>query len=414
MMGEFMSAIRRLAAVVAIFVLSLSSALAGQGACPSAISLSPDTQGAVSSPALRWTGEPNGTASREVVLISVVEGPGGSVAPAGEQSREAAEAFRHAPGRLGSGVYNWFVIFYSEDGKVLCNSAVARFGIGARAAQAGTASLSSTVSVQVRGYYVVVLFNSPYLQTTGAYDTLVNQNDYNASALDMARYLGVKLYGNDAANLLTGSAGADIIFGYAGNDTLNGGEGADILNGGDESCSGPQCTIGGALGGTLNGGEGDDILTGGDEFCAGGQCGIGARFGDTLNGGGGDDTLNGGNEYCTDSQCGFSAAFGDTLNGEDGDDTLNGGNESCDGGQCGIQARIGDTLNAGADNDTLNGGDERCFGGQCGIDAAIGDTLDGGPGDDTGSGGSESSDQGGTLGDTITPDANDTVPITQN
>jgi Ca2+-binding RTX toxin-like protein len=378
-----MSALQRFAAAMAVFVMFAAPALAGQGACPPAISLTPDTQAALSSPALRWSGEPEGTASREVVLISVVEGADGSVAPAGEQTRQVAKAFRHAPGRLGAGVYNWFVIFYSDDGKVLCSSAVARFGIGSRAVQAVTASLSSTVSVQVLGYYVVVLFNSPYLQTAGTYDELLNQSDYDASGLDLGRYRGIKLYGNEAPNLLTGSGGADIIFGYAGNDTLNGGEGDDVLDGGDETCNGVQCAVSGYMGDTLNGGAGDDVLHGGNESCNGIQCVAIGRLGDTLSGGAGNDTLNGGNESCTDIQCGAGAILGDTLNGD-------------------------------ADDDILNGGDESCTGTQCSSGGTVGDTIDGGPGDDTGSGGSESSGAGGSIGDIIAPDPNDTTPVTQN
>ncbi|MGQ7793183.1 M10 family metallopeptidase C-terminal domain-containing protein [Faunimonas sp. B44] len=240
------------------------------------------------------------------------------------------------------------------------------------------------------------------------------------------------IYGNDAANTLTGNAGNDNLYGMEGNDTLNGGAGDDTLKG---------------LGGndTLNGGDGADYLTGDDgNDVLNGNAGNDTLYGgdgtDTLNGGDGDDyiedtgtnTVNGGagNDYIKnlfvtggtwDGGTGidtidlsadnftatinlssgsftlFSATFtnfenvvgtqgNDTITGSSGDNVLSGhtGNDTIYGG-------IGnDTLNGGDGNDLLYGG----FGtdtvnGGAGddviyvLDGEFGDDVDGGAGTDT-------------------------------
>jgi serralysin len=63
------------------------------------------------------------------------------------------------------------------------------------------------------------------------------------------------LYGNAAANVLTGNNGNDILLGGDGNDTLDGGAGANVLVGGN----GNDTLIVSGSGNELSGGAGDDI-----------------------------------------------------------------------------------------------------------------------------------------------------------
>lgn len=346
----------------------------------------------------RWSAEWSATARRELVVVGVTQNADGSVAASGEAAREDALPFKHkSKSRLKPGSYNWFVVFYDAKVNIACTSPVGSFSVGsARRAGAGpTQSLGSSgdaVTVVVRGNYIVVLFGSPYLaDPNNSYNVLLadGENDYDASGLDLVRYSGVTIHGNDLPNTLTGSGGADIVFGYAGNDVIAGGAGDDELNGGDESCTGYPCVH---------------------------YASLDHRLGDTLDGGAGNDTLNGGNESCTAFECNALGAIGDTLYGGDGNDILNGGDESCSGATyCNIYGTLGDTLDGGAGDDTLNGGNESCEGTHCNLEGTLGDALDGGDGNDTGTGGSETDNGGGsfgTVGDTIVPDPDDTNPIT--
>jgi Ca2+-binding RTX toxin-like protein len=405
--------------LLSLLTLLLTLAPAQAAICPGVELLQP--QGRLHA-SFRWSAERSPVVRRELVLIGVTQNADGSVAASGEAAREEAKPFGHKlKSKLKPGAYNWFVVFYDARGNILCTSPVGSFSAGNGTFAAPAEGLASpgdaaAVTVVVRGNYVVVLFGSPYLGTGNRYDELLANgvNVYDASALDLSRYSGVTIHGNDLANTLTASAGADIIFGYAGKDTLNGGDGHDVLHGGDESCAGSGCNFQGVLGDVLNGGAGNDILNGGQESCDGDSCNWLGTLGDTLNGDDGDDILNGGNENCTDDPCNYFGTIGDTLNGGNGDDTLNGGDENCAAHLCNYAGqRIGDSLDGGAGNDTLSGGDERCTGFDCNSVGNIGDGLDGGPGDDTGTGGTEISDGGvGTVADTIITDADDTSPIT--
>ena len=166
--------------------------------------------------------------------------------------------------------------------------------------------------------------------------------------------VGDLIFGNNASNILNGTAGADEIFGQGGNDTLVGDAGNDILDGG----TGNDTLVGGTGADAMSGGTGNDTYSvdnAGDQVVenpgegtdtvqatlntytlapnvetltftgVGNFTGTGNDLNNTINGNGGDDTLNGG-------------AGNDTLNGNGGADTLNGG--------------IGtDTLNGGAGDD---------------------------------------------------------------
>ncbi len=414
---------RSLLLVIGLLSFALA-AMPVQAAVCTGVELAQPAEGAAvaSNATFRWSAEWSATARRELVLIGVTQNADGSVASSGEAAREDALPFKHKPkSRLKPGSYNWFVVFYDAKGNIVCTSPVGSFSVGsARRAGAGpTESLASSgdaVTVVVRGNFIVVLFGSPYLaDPNNGFNVLLadGEHDYDASGLDLSRYSGVTIHGNDLPNTLTGSAGADIIFGYGSNDVLNGGDGDDELNGGNESCVGFVCVQNNywgderGLGDTLNGGGGDDTLNGGDESCIEEFCNSAMTIGDRLDGGSGSDTLNGGNESCVGSYCNFHGRIGDTLDGGSGSDILNGGNESCVGVVCNNEGRIGDALNGGPDDDILNGGNESCDGLNCNIAGGIiGDALDGGLGDDTGTGGSETDNGsgGGTVGDTIAAD----------
>lgn len=407
---------RLLLAVIGLLAFA-SSSMPVQAAVCTGVELARPAEGAAvsSNTAFRWSAEWSATARRDLVLVGVTQNAEGGLAPGDEAAREEALPFKHKPeSRLKPGSYNWFVVFYDARGNILCTSPVGSFSVGpTRGTATGSAeSLASSgdaVTVVVRGNYIVVLFGSPYLADPGnSFDLLLadGDNDYDASGLDLSRYSGVTIHGNDLPNTLTGSGGADIVFGYAGNDVLNGGDGDDELNGGDESCTDYRCNLSGTLGDTLNGGAGNDILDGGDESCTGFQCNLSGTLGDMLDGGDGNDTLNGGDESCSGFNCNENGTIGDTLDGGAGNDILSGGDESCTDDGCNVSGTLGDALNGGDGNDILNGGDESCTGFLCNVDGTLGDTLDGGTGDDTGTGGSETDDGGGfgTVGDTIAAD----------
>ena len=148
------------------------------------------------------------------------------------------------------------------------------------------------------------------------------------------------LWGNAAANFLSGQAGHDTIHGGAGNDHLRGNAGDDVLNGQGDS----DRLFGGIGSDTLDGGADYDALfgqSGGDRLL--GDSGDDFLFGqsgnDVLEGGAGFDLLLGGSG--NDALSG--GADRDTLRGDSGDDTLSG-----DGGD--------DLLFGGTGDDILSGG----------------------------------------------------------
>jgi len=145
----------------------------------------------------------------------------------------------------------WAVVFKDADGKVLCSSPIRLLAAGAGGGQnagGSASSLSGTVAGVTpatvpaapsprlvagftnNGRLVIVLQNSPY---TGQYAKLVEADNYDITAADVAGVSGVELHGNNVANKVTGSPKNDLIWLYGGNDEAEGGAGDDTLVGGD-------------------------------------------------------------------------------------------------------------------------------------------------------------------------------------
>lgn len=119
---------------------------------------------------------------------------------------------------------------------------------------------------------------------------MLNQSNipYNSLGLTSNAPLqaGVRLLGNNQANMLTGNPGNDVIAGRSGNDSLSGGGGNDRLYGEDGND-------------ILKGGDGNDVLEG-------------SRGNDRIQGDRGNDTLLGGDQN-------------DVLVGGDGNDIIHAG-----------------------------------------------------------------------------------------
>lgn len=119
-----------------------------------------------------------------------------------------------------------------------------------------------------------------------------------------------RIYGDEDANTLQGSAGEDIIRGEGGNDALEGMDGQDLLRGG----AGADRILSGEGNDTAYGGSGNDYIrgdNGNDRIFAGSGDDIvrGGRNDDTLLGATGDDIIYGG-------------SGDDRLNGQGGNDRL--------------------------------------------------------------------------------------------
>lgn len=115
---------------------------------------------------------------------------------------------------------------------------------------------------------------------------------------------GLRMTGDERANVMVGGVTAEMVRGLAGDDILRGRGGADTLKGGggDDALrggGGNDLLVGGAGGDTLGAASGSDVLRGGggDDFLRGGGGDdrlLGAAGADTLVGGGGADTVIGG------------------------------------------------------------------------------------------------------------------------
>lgn len=202
--------------------------------CPDGIALlgpgSSVPDGAI--PIFRWNGEPEGTASRQVVVIASAENQAQQVGAAGP--------FRGSF-QLAEGEYVWFVTFRNAAGSPICRTPVAALEVGGRIRIAGSSGLTSgdgssfrgpmKITLNGDGRYVVVLRDSPY---TGNYSERVDSDDYNGSAFNLAGIgaTGLEIHGSNVRNVVTGSSGSDLIILYDGNDEANGGPGDDTLHGG--------------------------------------------------------------------------------------------------------------------------------------------------------------------------------------
>ena len=193
---------------------------------------------------------------------------------------------------------------------------------------------------------------------------------------------GVRIVGNEDAEVIFGTSDDDTLDGGRGSDTLNGGDGDDLLRGGTQADvldggAGNDNLLGGNGNDTIVGGSGNDTLSGsiGDDSLAGGGGGdrlFGDAGADTLNGGGGSDRV----DYLKDdadllidletgeASGGFAegdvlisieSVFGgtgnDTLRAIEGGSRLNGA-----GGDDLLVGRSGDDIIAGGNgNDTIVG-----------------------------------------------------------
>ena len=193
--------------------------------------------------------------------------------------------------------------------------------------------------------------------------------------------IGIRLSGNNDANLLFGTAFGDTLNGGGGDDTIFGDSGNDAITGG----TGNDSIDGGAGNDWISGDDGNDILRGGD----GSDTLIGGQGRDTLDGGAGDDVLRGG----ADNDWLFGSFGNDTLYGDAGRDTLLGG----DGNDLVFGGDGNDSIEGGAGADTLHGdaGDDLMYGGD-GNDGVWGDT-----GNDTLYGGAGNDTLGGFTGDDV-------------
>ncbi|MFY8032592.1 MAG: hypothetical protein ACOVO5_12235 [Devosia sp.] len=229
-----------LAAVAAVLVPSLS--LAADRVCTNIALLSPAYgQHFIGTRPIHfsWSGEPVGTATRELRLASL----------------DGAEVVLLLDGRFSdtlkvkmTGDLGWAVVFRDGDGNVLCVSPAGLLAAGAGGGSLGSdtgTSLSSSVAGAARpavfmkdGRLVIVLQNSPY---TGPYTRLIASDNYDGTGEDLMGAIGVELYANNANNTVRGTSGNDIIHLYAGTDTTDGDPGNDdtYMGSGTKSFSDP-------------------------------------------------------------------------------------------------------------------------------------------------------------------------------
>lgn len=171
-------------------------------------------------PQFRWTAEPVGTTTRDVVIFPLDDTT--------KQSVGKAEPFKV---RLvvGDGSFGWFVVFRDESGATICRSQPGTFTVGRPTLPPGiVASLSgqggAVFDIFMRdGRYVIVLAGSAY---TGPYSYLINGNDYDGSASDH----GLEIYGNANNNVVVGSQFADLIYVMQGDDHVTGLAGQDEIH----------------------------------------------------------------------------------------------------------------------------------------------------------------------------------------
>src|SRR5262245_19513551 len=91
--------------------------------CSSEVQLSAPGQfvGSGSFPLFRWTAEPEGTASREVVIFAADN--------TSRQSVGEAQPFKVRL-RVPDGTFGWFVVFRDANGNPICSSAAGAFVVG--------------------------------------------------------------------------------------------------------------------------------------------------------------------------------------------------------------------------------------------------------------------------------------------
>ena len=177
-----------------------------------------------------WSGEPVGTASRELHLAAL----------------DGSETVIPLEGRFSdtvtvkvSGDLAWAVYFRDANGNLLCATYPGLLVKGTRGGSslaANAASLSSSgpgapppPSRLVAGFtndgrLVIMMEGSPY---TGQYARLVQGNNYDGTNEDLMGAVGLEIHGNNNNNVIVGSNGSDEIRPYRGNDEIDGGPGDD-------------------------------------------------------------------------------------------------------------------------------------------------------------------------------------------
>jgi hypothetical protein len=206
----------------------------------------------------QWSGEPAGTASRELHLA----GLDGSETVIPLDGRFSDTAKVKMTGDLA-----WVVVFLDAAGNPLCTTPAGLLTKGAGggkvalsndslSGQAGGPGAPAKVSVFMNnGRLVIVLQNSPY---TGAYTRLVASDSYDGTGEDLMGASGLEIHGNGNSNTVTGSPKHDLIFLYGGSDTAEGGAGNDTILGGEGNDTVRDTAAGDSD--VLYGGPGDDYV----------------------------------------------------------------------------------------------------------------------------------------------------------
>jgi hypothetical protein len=202
----------------------------------------------------QWSGEPIGTASRELHLAGL----------------DGSETVIPLDGRFSdtvkvkmTGDLAWVVVFLDAAGNPLCTTPAGLLTKGAGggkvalstdslSGQAGGPGASAAAKVSVfmnNGRLVIVLQNSPY---TGAYTKLVAADSYDGSAEELQGASGLEIHGNNLENYIIGSPGADLIYAYGAGDAVNPGAGPDEIHVGSAGANFDHTN-------TADGGTPDDI-----------------------------------------------------------------------------------------------------------------------------------------------------------
>ncbi|NJL95154.1 MAG: calcium-binding protein [Anaerolineae bacterium] len=230
-----------------------------------------------------WGAEPEGTASRSVVLWHFDRPNINANLPA-TPNQAVSDSLPVLQGGAPTSLMNWAVVFYDAAGAPLCASPIGVFLIvptpeGGSIVQTDD---GATVLDRCGGVVIVVRYvGSPY---SGAFDI-----EFDPNASSTGEYEGTDacedIHGTDDSDFIYAEGGDDVIYGYGGIDVIDGGPGNDPLF---------PCF---QIGNFLIGGPGDDILNGGkdvDSLFGDDPSDPSATGNDTLNGGEGSDIFEGG------------------------------------------------------------------------------------------------------------------------
>lgn len=178
----------------------------------------------------QWSGEPKGTASRELHLAAL-DGTETVVPLDGRYSDTVKVKM--------TGDLAWVVVFLDAEGQPICVTPAGLLSKGpgggkvtlagdSLSGQSAGAGAPAKVSVYMNnGRLVIVLQNSPY---TGPYTKLVAADEYDGRTEDLQGASGLEIHGNNQKNKIYGSAGPDLIFAYGDSDFVNPQAGIDVLD----------------------------------------------------------------------------------------------------------------------------------------------------------------------------------------